>query len=125
MDIKRLVAALLVVAAVAVVAQAVIPGGRHDLWQYLNPVMAVSIVAVVALSAWQLRRGAGGPAGGGVSEVGLVFFLGLFLAYLFFFNWFRELDVGEGHGWVWIVLNGAIPVLNVWAAVRLWTDEGE
>ena len=120
---QRAAGVLLVVVAVIVVAQAIIPGGRHDLWTYINPLMAVSIVGVLAVSAWSRQRASGGgnaPAIGGLAESRLVFYVGLFVAYLFFMNWIRELDVGEGHSWVWIVLNGAIPALNVWAAARLW-----
>ena len=128
-NIRRIVGALLILAAIAIVAQTVIPGGRHDLWTYFNPLMAVSIVLVVAFSAWNVigrARGAGGTAmAGGHSESNLVLYLGLFIAYLFFLNWFKELDEGEGHAWVWIVVNGMIPVLSVWAGVRLWALDRE
>ncbi|MCY4456298.1 MAG: hypothetical protein OXC56_08330 [Chloroflexi bacterium] len=128
-NIRRIVGALLILAAIAIVAQTVIPGGRHDLWTYFNPLMAVSIVLVVAFSAWNVigrARGAGGTAmAGGQSESNLVLYLGLFIAYLFFLNWFKELDEGEGHAWVWIVVNGMIPVLSVWAGVRLWALDRE
>ena len=120
---QRAAGVFLVVVAVIVVAQAIIPGGRHDLWTYLNPLMAVSIVAVLAVSAWSRQRASGGgeaSAIGGLTESRIVFYVGVFVAYLFFMNWIRELDVGEGHSWVWLVLNGGIPVLNVWAAARLW-----
>ena len=111
--IRQIVSVLLILAAIAIVAQTVIPGGRHDLWTYFNPVMAVSIVVVVVFGAWSVARGR--------SESDFVLYLGLFVAYLFFLNWFKELDEGEGHAWVWIVVNGMIPVLNVWTGVRLWT----
>ncbi|MCY4455361.1 MAG: hypothetical protein OXC56_03500 [Chloroflexi bacterium] len=128
-NIGRIVGALLILAAIAIVAQTVIPGGRHDLWTYFNPLMAVSIVLVVAFSAWSMTAQASGDGGASVpagrGEARIVFYLGLFIAYLFFLNWFKELDEGEGYGWVWIVLNGAIPVLNVWAGTRLWTLDRE
>ena len=127
--IKRIVAAFLVLVAIAIVAQAVIPGGRHDLWTYLNPLMAVSVVLVIAFCAWIGAWRSGGADGestaGGLSESRLVFFAGLFVAYLFFLNWFRELSDGDAYGWVWIALNGMVPVLNVWTALRLWTRESE
>ena len=127
--VKRIVAAFLVLVAIAVVAQAVIPGGRNDLWTYVNPLMAVSVVLVLAFCAWSGAWRSGGAEGestaGGLSETRLVFFAGLFVAYLFFLNWFREMDDGDGYSWVWIVLNGLVPVLNVWAGIRLWTRESE
>ena len=127
--IKRVVAVFLVLVAIAVVAQAVIPGDRHELYDYLNPLMAVSVVLLVAFCVWSGGWRPGGADGestaGGLSETRLVFFAALFVAYLFFLNWFKELDEGEGYGWVWIVLNGVVPVLNVWAGIRLWTRESE
>ena len=124
--VKRVVAAFLVLVAIAVVAQAVIPGDRHELYDYLNPLMAVSVVVVVAFCVWSGGwRSGGGSETGGLSETRLVFFAALFVAYLFFLNWFRELDEGEGYSWVWIVLNGMVPVLNVWAGIRLWMRESE
>ena len=124
--VKRIVAVFLVLVAVAVVAQVVIPGDRHELYDYINPLMAVSVVLVVAFCAWSGGwRSGGGPETGGLSETRIVFFAGLFVAYLFFLNWFKELDEGEGYSWVWIVLNGAVPVLNAWAGIRLWTDDSE
>ena len=125
--VKRIAGAFLILVAIAVAAQAIIPGGRHDLWTYLNPLMAVSILLVVALCAWSMPRHPGGsedgPSSRGILEPGFVFYLGLFIAYLFFYNWMKELYEDEGHSWVWIVLNGMIPVLNVWAGIRLWTRQ--
>ena len=122
---KRIAGLFLILVAIAVVAQAIIPGGRHDIWTYLNPLMAVSILLVVALCAWSMAQDSDGaedgPPSSGILEPGFVLYLGLFIAYLFFYNWVKELDEGEGHSWVWIVLNGMIPVLNVWAGIRLWT----
>ena len=127
--IKRIIGAFLVLAAIAVVAQAVIPGGRNDLWTYVNPLMAISVLLVIAhcvrSGAWRAGGGEDGSAARGLSESRLAFFAALFFAYLFFLNWFRELDDGGAYGWVWIALNGAIPVLNVWTAIRLWTGERE
>ena len=124
---KRIAGSFLILVAIAVVAQAIIPGGRHDLWTYFNPLMAISILLVVALCAWSMARRLGstedGPLPRGLLEPNFVFYLGLFIAYLFFYNWVKELDEGEGHAWVWIVLNGMIPVLNVWAGIRLWTRQ--
>ena len=129
--IARTIGAFLLVVAIVVVVQAVVPGDRHDLWTYINPLMAASIVLVVAFSAfsaWTLRR-SGGAADAAPSrslfDAGFICYVGLFIAYLFFLNWIKELDEGEGYGWVWIVLNGMIPVLNVWAGVRLWTRRWE
>ena len=123
---KRIVAVFLVLVAIAVVAQVVIPGDRHELYDYLNPLMAVSVVLVVAFCTWNGGwRSGGGAETGSLSETRLVFFAALFVAYLFFLNWSKELDEGEGYSWVWIVLNGAVPVLNVWAGIRLWTRETE
>ena len=122
--IKRITGSFLILVAIAVVAQAIIPGGRHGLWTYLNPLMAVSILLVVAFSAWSRARKSGGgdeSPSRRLLEPDFVFFLGLFIAYLFFYNWIKSLDEGEGHSWVWIVLNGMIPVLNVWAGIRLWS----
>ena len=126
--VKRIAGSFLILVAIAIVAQAIIPGGRHDLWTYLNPLMAVSILLVVAIAAWSQARKSGGAGDESSSrklfetgfEPGFVFYLGLFIAYLFFYNWIKELNEGEGHSWVWIVLNGMIPVLNVWAGIRLW-----
>ena len=122
--IKKITGSFLILVAIAVVAQAIIPGGRHDLWTYLNPLMAVSILLVVAFSAWSRARKSGGgdqSPSRRLLEPDFVFFLGLFIAYLFFYNWIKELDEGEGHSWIWIILNGMIPVLNVWAGIRLWS----
>lgn len=122
---KRITGSFLILVAIAVVAQAIIPGGRHGLWTYLNPLMAVSILLVVAVDAWSKARKSGAAGDESPSrrwiEPGFVFYLGLFIAYLFFYNWIKELDEGEGHSWIWIVLNGMIPVLNVWGGIRLWS----
>ena len=122
---KRIAGSFLILVAVAVLAQAIIPGDRHDLWSYLNPLMAVSILLVIVLCAWSKGRHLVGSEHGGsprgLLEPDFVLYVGLFIAYLFFYNWIKELDEGEGHAWVWIVLNGMIPVLNVWAGIRLWT----
>ena len=122
---KRIAGSFLILVAIAVVAQAIIPGDRHDLWTYLNPLMAVSILLVIALCAWSKARRPGGAEDGtgsrGLLEPDFVLYAGLFIAYLFFYNWIKELDQGEGDAWIWVVLNGMIPVLNVWAGVRLWT----
>ena len=125
--VKRITGSFLILVAIAVVLQAIIPGGRHDVWTYLNPFMAASILLVLGLCAWGMARRSGGAEHGaesrGILEPGFVFYLGLFIAYLFFYNWMKELYEDEGHSWVWIVLNGMIPVLNVWAGVRLWTRQ--
>ena len=124
--VKRIIGSFLILVAIAVLAQAIIPGGRHDLWTYLNPLMAASILLVLAFCGWSKARPGGaddGPAHRGLLEPDFVLYLGLFIAYLFFYNWIKELDEGEGHSWVWIVLNGMIPVLNVWAGIRLWTRQ--
>ena len=124
--VKRITGSFLILVAIAVVAQAIIPGGRHDLWTYLNPLMAASILLVLAFCAWSKARPGGvedGPSQRGLLEPDFVLYLALFIAYLFFYNWIKELDEGEGHSWVWIVLNGMIPVLNVWAGIRLWTRQ--
>lgn len=123
--IKRIIGAFLILTAIAIVAQAVIPGGRDDLWTYVNPLMAVSVLLVVAYGVWSgawRTEGSEDAATRALSESRLVFFAALFFAYLFFLNWFKELDEG-GYSWVWIVLNGTIPVLNVWTGIRLWTAE--
>ena len=122
--IKRITCLFLILVAIAVAAQAIAPDGRHYLWTYLNPLMAASILLVVAYSALSLARNSGGAGSESPSrmlrEPGFVFYIGLFIAYLFFYNWIKELDEGEGHAWIWIILNGMIPVLNVWAGIRLW-----
>lgn len=122
---KRIVGSLLILVAIAVVAQAIVPGDRHYVWTYLNPLMAVSILLVIALCAWSQIRRLGGAEDSAAPrrllEPDFVLYVGLFIAYLFFYNWIKELDEGEGHAWVWIVLNGMIPVLNVWVGIRLWT----
>ena len=124
---KRITGSLLILLAIAVVAQAIIPGGRHYMWTYLNPLMAASILLVIAICAWSKFRSPGGAESGttlrGWFEPDFVFYAALFIAYLFFYNWIKELDEGEGHSWIWIVLNGMIPVLNVWAGIRLWTNQ--
>ncbi len=123
--LKRITGSLLVLVAIAVVAQAIIPGDRHYLWNYLNPLMAISILLVIALCAWSKVPRPGGEENGaaprGWSEADFVLYAGLFIAYLFFYNWIKELDEGEGHAWIWIVVNGMIPVLSVWAGIRLWS----
>ena len=122
---KQITGSLLVLVAIAVVAQAIIPGDRHYLWNYLNPLMAISILLVIALCAWCKVRRPGGEENGAAPHMGFgpdfVLYAGLFIAYLFFYNWIKELDEGEGHAWIWIVVNGMIPVLNVWAGIRLWS----
>ena len=122
---QRITGSLLVLVAIAVVAQAIVPGDRHNLWNYLNPLMAISILLVIALCAWsKVRRPGGGENGttpSGWAEADFVLYAGLFIAYLFFYNWIKELDEGEGHSWIWIVVNGMIPVLNVWGGIRLWS----
>ena len=122
---KRITGSLLVLVAIAVIAQAIVPGDRHYLWTYLNPLMAISILLVIALCAWSKIRRPGdakvGAASRGLPEPDIVLYAGLFIAYLFSYNWIKELNEGEGHAWIWIVLNGMIPVLNIWAGVRLWT----
>ena len=122
---KRIVGSLLILVAIGVVAQAIVPGDRHQVWTYLNPLMAVSILLVIALCAWSktLRPGGAEDASAhrGLLEPDFVLYAGLFIAYLFFYNWIKELDEGEGHAWVWIMVNGMIPVLNIWAGIRLWT----
>ncbi len=122
---NRITGSLLVLVAIVVVAQAIIPGDRHYLWNYLNPLMAISILLVIALCAWSKVWRPGGAENGttprGWSEADFVLYAGLFIAYLFFYNWIKELDEGEGHSWIWIVVNGMIPVLNVWAGILLWS----
>ena len=117
---------MLILVAIAVVAQTIVPGDRHYLWNYLNPLMAISILVVVALCVWcKVRRPGGGENGAaphGSFGPDFVLYAGLFIAYLFFFfNRIKELNEGEGRAWIWFVLNGMIPVLNVWAGIRLWT----
>ncbi len=122
---KQITGSLLVLVAIAVIAQSIIPGDRHYLWDYLNPLMAISILLVIALCAWSKVRRPGDADNGATPQEwfgpDFVLYAGLFIAYLFFFNWIKELDEGEGHSWIWIVVNGMIPVLNVWAGIRLWS----
>ena len=87
--------------------------------------MAISILLVIAVCAWSKVRRPGGEENGAAPHEwfgpDFVLYAGLFIAYLFFYNWIKELDEGEGHAWIWILVNGVIPVLNVWAGIRLWS----
>ena len=122
----RIIGVFLLAVAVIILAQAIIPGGRHELWAYINPLMAISIVLVVGFCIWSKVRAAAPPT---FPEFDIVLYVGLFIAYLFFFNWSVELSEDEGYSWAWIVINGMIPVLNIWAGTRLltrrWHDDGQ
>ena len=125
--LRWIIGVFLISVAVVILAQVIIPGDRHELWVYLNPLMAVSIVLVIAFCIWNRVRSSddaeASRSSQGFPEYEIVLFGSLFIAYLFFFNWVTELNEGEGYGWVWIILNGMIPVLNIWAGSRLLTRE--
>ena len=119
--VMRIIGVFLLAVAVIILAQAIIPGGRHELWAYINPLMAISIVLVVGFCIWSKLQSSDDSAPMGFPEFDIVLYVGLFIAYLFFFNWSVELSEGEGYSWAWIVINGMIPVLNIWAGTRLLT----
>jgi hypothetical protein len=136
--VKKLLGAYLAAAALAVVVQVMGDSafsGSYDtgmVWNVVNWFMAAG--ATVALIASVLRKFSlhASRTEGGVTrdylETNLIFYASIFLALLFFWNWFDSLATGPGGQsdtrmiW-WAFINPLFVLVTGSAGCRLWRGD--
>ena len=129
--IKRIVGAILIIAAIVLAAHTVVEplyfdssttgsGYNESVWALINPLTALAVVLGVVFG--YVRLGRSGSEGGAVVTreflaANTQFFGVLFLGILFFFNWFNLLSsdfnaVGpDAVALIWIALDAGLPLI--------------
>lgn len=132
--LHRLLAVLFGAFALVVTVQFVFSPFYQDavdigqLWNYVNYVMAIGVLA--ALVVHYLRKRAFAGTGESLSreylEVNVAFYLSLVLALCFFWNWFDDITVGESqnttHLIMWTFVNPLFVVISGITGFHLWRD---
>ena len=140
--LMRIIGALFIVIGLVVAIHTVVEPLYHvssesspysPLWAYINPLMALAIIAGVVLG---YRRKTAADAEGDDAPVtraylaanGLLYGF-LFIGILFFFNWFNYITpaftaVGaEAMSTIWALIDAALPLLCLGMGLALWREE--
>ncbi len=132
--LHRLLAVLFGAFALVVTVQFVFSPFYQDavdigqLWNYVNYVMAIGVLA--ALVVHYLRKRAFAGTAESLSreylEVNVAFYLSLVLTLCFFWNWFDDITVGESqdttHLIMWTFVNPLFVVISGITGFHLWRD---
>ena len=135
-SLKRFIGIVLIVIAAIVAIHTIIEpiyhtstdGNLHSsAWDYINPLSAISII--LGLIFGYIRMGRAGE-NSSVQEfiaANTLFYGFIFIAIIFFWNWFGIMSVGsdftavgmDTRGLVWILINAILPLLNIAMGVHL------
>ena len=131
--VKKLLAVLLGVAALAVAVQFMFGAFYEELvdvggiWNILNWLMALGLVIALIVSFHHKRR-LDRPADGAVTreylEANVIFYVTVVLVLWFFWNWTDDLmaveSQGQTHRNIWVWINPLFVPIAAVTALRLW-----
>ena len=127
--LKRIIGVVLIVIAAIIAINTVIEPIYHtsteespsgSAWDYINWLFAISIILGIIFGYIRMSR-AGEDASVQEFIAGNTLFYGfMFVAIIFFWNWFGISGIGEGftavghgtRGLVWIIIDATLPLLN-------------
>jgi hypothetical protein len=128
--LKRVIGVVLIVIAAIVAIQTVIiepifhtstaDSPYSPLWGYINPLTIISIILGLIFGYIRMSRAGEDASVQEFIAANTLFFGFLFVAIIFFWNWFGISGIGEGftavgHGTrslIWIIFDATIPLLN-------------
>ena len=127
--LKRIIGVVLIVIAAIIAIQTVIEPIYHtstednpysSTWDYINPLAAISIILGLIFSYIRMSRAGADASVQEFIAANTQFYGFLFVAIIFFWNWFGISNIGQdftgaGHGTrslIWIIFDATIPLLN-------------
>ena len=127
--LKRIIGVVLIVIAAIIAIQTVLEPIYHtstedspssSTWDYINPLCAISIILGLIFGYIRMSRAGGDASVQEFIAANTLFYGFLFVAIIFFWNWFGISGIGEdftavGHGTrslIWIIFDATIPLLN-------------
>ena len=134
--LKRIIGVVLIVIAAIIAIQTVLEPIYHastedspysSTWNYINPLSAISIILGLIFGYIRMSRAGEDASIQEFIAANTQFFGFLFVAIIFFWNWFGISDIGQdftavGHGTrslIWIIFDATIPLLNGAMGVHL------
>ncbi len=134
--LKRIIGVVLIVTAAIIAIQTVLEPIYHtstedspysSTWNYINPLSAISIILGLIFGYIRMSRAGEDASIQEFIAANTQFFGFLFVAIIFFWNWFGISDIGQdftavGHGTrslIWIIFDATIPLLNGAMGVHL------
>ena len=134
--LKRIIGVVFIVIAAIIAIQTVLEPIYHtstddspysSTWDYINWLSAISIILGLIFGYIRMSRAGGDASVQEFIAANTQFFGFLFIAIIFFWNWFGISGIGSdftavGHGTrslIWIIFNATIPLLNGAMGVHL------
>ena len=133
---KRFIGVVLIVIAAIVAIQTIIEPIYHtstddspysSTWDYINPLSAISIILGLIFGYARLSRAGENSSVQEFIASNTLFYGFIFVAIMFFWNWFGIMDIGSNftavshttRSLVWILFDAILPPLNLAMGIHL------
>ena len=135
-SLKRVIGIVLIVIAAIVAIQTIIEPVYHtstddsphsSAWDYINPLSAISIILGLIFSCIQMSRLSENSSVQEFIGANSLFYGFIFVAIIFFWNWFGISSVGsdftavgmDTRSLIWILFDAILPPLNIAMGISL------